>query len=172
MLWTSFYYSNLTKWNNQLTLIHQNAERKCRKTFQVITDIVLWGRVNVSQLLKPWVTSKIKRWVTSKTNIFLPWDVNKGQFMSEVTIIKFIVKNSPIWPFWRCRRRKPLALKLLLDQGRSNEILIRASKYARIEWCLMLDARSLGISISDKDWIEKQTSNFCFFCHKLAFWCA
>ena len=29
-----------------------------------------------------------------------------------------------------CRRRKPLALKLLLDQGRWNDILIRASKYA------------------------------------------
>ena len=33
-----------------------------------------------------------------------------------------------------CRRRKPLALKLLLDQGRWNEILIRASKYVITEW--------------------------------------
>ena len=35
--------------------------------------------------------------------------------------------------FLTCRIRKPLALKLLLDQGRVNEILIRASKYVITE---------------------------------------
>ena len=33
-----------------------------------------------------------------------------------------------------CRRRKPLALILLLDQGRWNEILMRASRYMITKW--------------------------------------
>ena len=55
----------------------------------------------------------------------------------------YFVNNQVIKNYWRsflsmkaitCRRSKPLALKLLLDPGRWNDILIRASKYAITEW--------------------------------------